>query len=262
MLVIERNSERDLKAWSDMSWTAVEANVRHLQDRIFRATKAGDHRRVRNLQMLLVRSTSAKLKAIRRVTQENDGRHTPGIDGVTCKTPASRLMLLKSGLSLQGYRPTPVRRVYIPKASGGRRPLGIPTVKDRVMQAIVKMALEPEWEYRFEPNSYGFRPGRSCHDAVTAIHQTMSQPGSSQWVLDADISKCFDNIDHDALLKRLPVFAATIRRWLKAGVVELGRFAPSEAGTPQGGVISPLLANIALDGMERLFGSVSDWATC
>ena len=254
MLVIERNSERNLTAWSDVNWTATEANVRNLQDRIFRATKAKDFRTVRNLQKLLVRSTSAKLKAIRRVTQENDGRHTPGIDGVVCNTSTSRLLLLKSGLNLRGYKPLPVRRVYIPKASGGQRSLGIPTVKDRIMQAIVKMALEPEWECRFEPNSYGFRPGRSCHDAVTALHTTMCKSGSSEWALDADISKCFDNIDHDVLLQRLPIFKATIKRWLKAGSVELGQLSPSEAGTPQGGIISPLLANIALDGMEKLFG--------
>lgn len=221
MLVIERNSERDLTAWSNVNWTAAEANVRHLQDRIFRATKAKNLRMVRNLQKLLVRSTSAKLKAIRRVTQENDGRHTPGIDGVVYNTSTNRLLLLKSGLSLQGYKPLPVRRVYIPKASGGQRPLGIPTVKDRVMQVIVKMALEPEWECRFEPNSYGFRPGRSCHDAITAIHTAMSQRGSSQWVLDADISGCFDNIDHDVLLQRLPMFKATIKHWLKANSVHL-----------------------------------------
>jgi RNA-directed DNA polymerase len=124
---------------------------------------------------------------------------------------------------------------------------------DRVMQALVKLALEPEWEPRFEANSYGFRPGRCTMDAIEALHRTLSKPGSSQWVLDADIAKCFDRIEHAALLARLPVFTTTIRRWLKAGVVELGALDPTTMGTPQGGVISPLLANIALDGMERLF---------
>lgn len=255
MLVIEQTNGRELKRWSDVNWTAAEANVRHIQNRIFRAAAAGEQAKVKNLQKLLVRSMSAKLKGIRQVTQENGGKHTSGVDGVVCNTPESRLALLKDGLNLQGYKPKPVRRVHIPKSGGKLRPLGIPTVRDRVMQAIVKMALEPEWESRFEANSYGFRPGRSCHDAIAAIHTTLNQKGSSKWVLDADISGCFDNINHDALLQRLPVFTTVIRRWLKAGVVEFGKLAPSETGTPQGGVISPLLANIALNGMERLFGA-------
>jgi RNA-directed DNA polymerase len=129
----------------------------------------------------------------------------------------------------------------------------IPTGKDRVMQAIVKAALEPEWEARFEANSYGFRPGRGTMDAIEAIHITLSQRGSSRWILDADISGCFDNIDQEVLLAKLPVFTTTLRRWLRAGVVDLGDFSPTDTGTPQGGVISPLLANVALDGMERLF---------
>ena len=231
----------------------MEANVRHLQGRIYRAATHEDHAQVKNLQKLMVRSMSAKLKAIRQVTQENSGKQTPGIDGVVCDTPQKRLALLQDGLSLQGYRPKPVKRGYIPKSSGGQRPLGIPTQKDRVMQALVKMALEPAWESRFEANSYGFRPGRCTMDAITALHTCMNRQGASQWVLDADIKGCFDNIDHTALLTRLPVFTTTIRRWLKAGVVALGRYTDTEAGTPQGGVASPLLANMALDGMERLF---------
>ena len=208
---------------------------------------------MKNLQKLMVRSMSAKLKAIRQVTQENSGKQTPGIDGVVCDTPQKRLALWNDGLSLKGYRPKPVKRCYIPKNSGGQRPLGIPTQKDRVMQALVKLALEPEWESRFEANSYGCRPGRCTMDAMTALHTCMNRKGASQWVLDADIKGCFDNIDHAALLQHLPVFTSTVRRWLKAGVVELGHYTHTEAGTPQGGVASPLLANIALDGMERLF---------
>jgi len=254
MLVIEPTSGRELQ-WQDINWTATEASVRRLQGRIFRAARDGEHAKVKNLQKLLVRATAAKLLAIRQVTQQNRGRHTPGIDGVVVDTPEARVRLLQEGLSLRGYRPKPVKRVRIPQANGKERPLGIPTVKDRVMQAIVKLALEPEWECRFEANSFGFRPGRSTMDAITAIRITLTTRGSSEWVLDADISGCFDNTSHDALLSRLPVFTAVTRRWLKAGVVEFGRWSESSAGTPQGGIISPLLANIALDSMERLFGS-------
>ena len=189
---IEQTSGRDLTRWSDINWTAVKACVRRLQGRIFRAAAHGELAQVKNLQKLLVRSQAAKLLAIRQVTQANDGKHTPGIDGVVCDTPEARLALLQDGLSLRGYQPKPVRRVYIPKANGQWRPLGIPTVKDRTMQAIVTMALEPEWESRFEANSYGFRPGRSCHDAIEALHTTLNHHGCSEWVLDADIRGCLD----------------------------------------------------------------------
>jgi RNA-directed DNA polymerase len=244
-----------LQSWSSIDWPAVERSVRRLQERIFRASQNDEPAQVKNLQKLLVRSSSAKLLAIRKATQINRGKRTPGIDGVVCHVPPRRLAMFRKGLSLKGYRPKPVRRVYIPKADGKERPLGIPTMLDRVMQALVKLALEPEWEPHFEANSYGFRPGRCTMDAIEALHRTLSKPGSSQWVLDADIAKCFDRIDHAALLARLPLFTTTIRRWLKAGVVELGALDPTTMGTPQGGIISPLLANIALDGMERLFGA-------
>ena len=250
---IERTEGHPDPTWADINWHAVEGNVRRLQERIYRATMNKAWRTVKNLQQLLVRATSNKLLAIRRITQENRGKHTAGIDGVVYDTPEARWKLLQEGLSLQGYTPRPVRRVYIPKDNGKQRPLGIPTGKDRVMQAIVKAALEPEWEARFEANSYGFRPGRCTMDAIEAIHTTMNHQGSSQWVLDADISGCFDNIDHEPLLAKLPVFTTTLRQWLKAGVVEIGFFSPTDTGTPQGGVLSPLLANVALDGMERLF---------
>jgi RNA-directed DNA polymerase len=253
----ERTDGQRPMEWSDVDWAATEAVVRRIQDRIFRAAKAGDGARVKNLQKLLVRSRSAKLLAIRQVTQQNAGRHTPGVDGVVCKAPEDRVTLLESGLEFKGYEPKPVRRVYIPKVNGKVRPLGIPTVKDRVMQAVVKLALEPEWEPRFEANSYGFRPGRCTMDAIEAIFIALGQKGSSQWILDADIEGCFDNIEHSALLAKLPTFATVIERWLKAGSVELGEWQESEAGTPQGGIVSPLLMNVALDGMERLFEQTS-----
>jgi len=250
---IERTEGHPDPTWADINWHAVEGNVRRLQERIYRATMNKAWRKVKNLQQLLVRATSNKLLAIRRITQENQGKHTAGIDGVVYDTPEARWKLFQEGLSLRGYKPRPVRRVYIPKDNGKQRPLGIPTGKDRVIQAIVKAALEPEWEARFEANSYGLRPGRCTMDAITAIHITMNRKDSSQWVLDADRSGCFDNIDHGPLLAKLPVFTTTLRRWLKAGVVEVGFFSPTNTDTPQGGVISPLLANVALDGMERLF---------
>jgi RNA-directed DNA polymerase len=250
----EQTGERGQTAWSDIDWAAAEAAVRRLQDRIYRAAATGKRRQVKNLQKLLVRSRSAKRLAVRRVTQQNAGRNTPGVDGVVCRTPESR-MRLAAGLSLRDHRPQPVRRVHIPKSDGRTRPLGIPTIRERALQMLVKMALEPEWETRFETNSYGFRPGRCTMDAIVALHLTLAPAGASAWLLDADISGCFDNIGHQPLLARLPVFTTAIRRWLKAGTVELGTWKPTITGVPQGGPLSPLLANVALNGMERLFGA-------
>lgn len=252
---IEQTAEQQPPRWEQINWNGVARNVRRLQERIYRATERREWQKVRSLQRLLVRAMSNKLLAIRRVTQENQGKQTPGVDGRVYDTPEARTALSQEKLSLKDYQPRPVRRVYIPKANGKQRPLGIPTVKDRVMQAIVKAALEPEWEARFEANSYGFRPGRSCMDAIVQIHTTLKYQGSSAWILDADISGCFDNIAHPPLLAKIPVFDIPVSRWLRAGVVELGHYTETDAGTPQGGVISPLLANIALDGMERLFGN-------
>src|SRR3954469_1891947 len=178
--------------WADIDWHAVETNVGRLQERIYRATQDEDWMRVKSLQKLLARATSTKLLAIRRVTQENQGKNTAGVDGVVGDTPEARLELFREGLRLKGYRPSPVRRVYIPKDNGKKRPLGIPTVKDRVMQAVVKADLEPEWEARFEANSYGFRPGRGAMDAIEAIHITVSHMEASGRILDADISGCFE----------------------------------------------------------------------
>ena len=235
----EQTSEQRQTAWSEIDWTVADAVVKRLQGRIYRAAAAGKLGQVKNLQKLLVRSTSAKRLAVRRVTQQNAGRNTPGIDGVVCRTPEGRMRLADEGLSFKGYRPQPVRRVYIPKSDGRQRPLGIPTIRDRAMQMLVKLALEPEWETRFETNSYGFRPGRCTMDAIVALHATLAPAGASGWLLDADISGCFDNIGHDPLLARLPVFTATIRRWLKAGTVELGAWTATAMGAPQGGPINP-----------------------
>jgi RNA-directed DNA polymerase len=249
----ERTKDHPSPTWADINWHHVEGHVRRWQERLYRATTNKAWKRVKNLQQLLVRATSNKLLAIRRLTPENQGNHTAGLDGVVYDTPAARWKLFQEDLSLKGYKPKPVRRVYIPTDNGKQRPLGLPTGKDRVMQAIVKAALEPEWEARVEANSYGFRPGRCTMDAMEAIHITTNRHDCSPWRLDADISGCVDTIDHGPLRAKLPVFTPTLRQWRKAGVVEVGFFAPTDTGTPQGGVISPLLANVALDGMERLF---------
>lgn len=245
--------------WDDIDWVTHKSHVKRLQERIFCATHNREWKQVKNLQKLLVRSYSAHVIVVRKVTQENHGKNTAGIDNFLCNTPRKRERLIQEiqHMNWQTYKCQPVKRVYIPKPNGDQRPLGIPTIKDRVLQMLVKFALEPEWEAKFEPNSYGFRPGRRCQDAIRQIWETIkirTNKNTSAWILDADISKCFDNIQHEALLVHIPVFKSVIRKWLKAGVVEFGSFRQTKKGTPQGGIISPLLANIALDGMERLFG--------
>jgi RNA-directed DNA polymerase len=198
----------------------------------------------------LRRSRAAKTLAVRGVTQDNDGKKTPGIDGVAKLSPKERLKMVQT-MDLSD-KARPVRRVWIPKPGKTEmRPLGIPTMMDRAKQALVKMIVEPEWEAVFEPNSYGFRPGRGCWDAIGAVWQGINK--TTKWILDADITGCFDNIDHQALLQKLqatPCIHRCIRAWLKAGAIDKDGFHATEAGTPQGGVISPLLANIALHGME------------
>ena len=243
--------------WNDIEWKEVEVRVFKLQKRIYRASLSGDVAKVHKLQRLLLRSWCAKLLAVRRISQDNPGKNTAGIDGVKNLSSKQRLSLAEN-LTLTGKGKS-LRRVWIPKPGRvEKRGLGIPTMEDRARQALLKLALEPEWEAKFEPNSYGFRPGRSCHDAGQAIFDSIRY--KPKWVLDADISKCFDRIDHDVLLQKLnttPTIARQIRAWLKSGVLDRGDWFPTNEGTPQGGVISPLLANIALHGLEEY---IKQWA--
>jgi RNA-directed DNA polymerase len=241
--------------WEGVDWRTAEGEVRRLRQRIFTASQAGDLKKVRSLQKLMLRSWSNTLVSVRRVTERNAGRATAGIDGETALAPRDRAELaVETHRQTTPWHALPVKRVYVPKGNGKWRGLGIPVLRDRVLQARVTNALEPEWEARFEPRSYGFRPGRGCHDAIEAIYWTLKGTSSKrQWVLDADLAAAFDRIDHARLLGQLGMFPGRrlVRQWLKAGVVERGRFAPTEEGTPQGGVVSPLLLNIALHGMEQ-----------
>jgi RNA-directed DNA polymerase len=239
--------------WNSVNWRTANRNVRNLRRRIFRATQQGDFPKVASLQKLMLRSYANRLLAVRRVTQTNQGKRTPGVDKVLIKTPTARGKLVDELGTFQPWRAQPTKRVYIPKASGKKRPLGIPTIRDRALQAMVKNMLEPSWEARFEATSYGFRPGRSGHDATERLFHLLNAQTRMKWVVDADIEGAFDNIDHDFLLQTIGEIPGRelIRQWLKAGYMDEFRWHPTDTGTPQGGVISPLLANIALHGMEE-----------
>jgi RNA-directed DNA polymerase len=251
----KREQDPASETWNQLPWRKLEKHCFRIQKRIYRASQRGNQRTVQKLQKLLMKSEAARLLAVRRVTQDNQGKKTAGIDGVKSVKPQGRLVMANQihPKHWKKQKTLPVRRVWIPKpGKAEQRPLGIPPMIERCKQALAKMALEPEWEAQFEPNSYGFRPGRSCHDAREAIFNAIrSKP---KYVFDADIKGAFDHIHQGKLLEKLQTYPAlkhAIQAWLKAGVMEGQEFSPTESGTPQGGVISPLLMNIALHGMEQ-----------
>ena len=236
--------------WNAINWGQVDKTVRRLQVRIVKAQREGRYGKVKALSRILTRSFCGRAMAVRRVT-ENRGKKTAGVDGVLWNQPRSKADAIQ-GLDPGRYRAKPLRRVYIPKSNGKLRPLGIPTMRDRAMQALFLLALDPVAECRADTVSFGFRRKRSAADAVEQGFQVLSRRRSAHWVLEGDIKGCFDNISHDWMLKNVPMDKRILRQWLKAGYLEEGAFFDTDAGTPQGGIISPVLANMALDGLERL----------
>ena len=243
---VDTNSQ----TWDQINWDRCEKSVRKLQMRIAKAFREGKVAKTKYLQRLLTRSQAAKYLAVKRVT-ENKGKNTPGVDRVLWKTPEAKMKAVRT-LKRRGYSALPLRRVYIPKANGKLRPLGIPTMKDRAMQALHAQALLPIAEETADPNSFGFRPYRSTADAIGQCFNALSRKTSASWVLEADITGCFDNLSHDWLLRHVPTDKALLRKWLTAGYFDQRQLHPTLKGTPQGGIVSPLAANIALDGLEDI----------
>jgi RNA-directed DNA polymerase len=236
--------------WHSIDWKKVYRTARRLQARIVKAVREGRWPKVKALVYLLTHSFSGRAPAILRVVT-NTGARAPGVDGVLWDTPEAKTAAF-STLRRHGYRPQPLRRVYIPKSNGKRRPLGIPTMTDRAMQALYLLALDPIVETQADRNSYGFRSERCCADALRQCHQVLCGPHGAKWVREGDIKSCYDRISHDWLLAHVPMDRVILRHGLKAGFPEKGAFFATTEGTPQGGIISPALANGTLDGLEAL----------
>ena len=241
-------SSTDVRDWSQIDWRRCDHQVQRLQARIVKATRAGRWGKVKALQRLLTHSFGGKALAVKRVT-ENKGKRTSGVDRVLWSKPQTKLKAIES-LQRRGYKPLPLKRVYIPKANGKLRPLGIPTMKDRAMQTLYLMALEPVAETLADRNSYGFRRNRSTADAIEQCFTVLARDDAAEWVLEGDIKGCFDYISHAWMLAHIPVDTAILEKWLKVGYLEKSNWFATEAGTPQGGTISPTLANLTLDGLE------------
>lgn len=244
--------------WQTINWLTCHEEVKKLQRRIAKATREKRWRKVNSLQWLLTHSFSAKAIAVKRVT-ENKGKRTAGVDGKIWSTPEAKSKAITQ-LKRRGYKPCPLKRVYIPKSNNTKRPLGIPVMLDRAMQALYLLALEPVSETTADWNSYGFRPRRSTHDAISHLFVMLARKGAAQWVLEGDIKGCFDTINHEWILNNVTLDKKMLRHWLKAGYIDKGLLFPTQEGTPQGGIISPTLANLVLDGLEALlatkFGSL------
>jgi RNA-directed DNA polymerase len=241
--------------WKTTDWAAVELHVKRLQMRIAQAWKDGRKGKAKALQYLLSRSYFAKLLAIRRVTQ-NRGKRTPGVDGAVWKSDKEKIEAV-SALNRRGYKSLPLRRVYIPKKNNKKRPLGIPTMRDRAFQALHLLTLEPISESICDPDSYGFRPLRSCADAIEQCFLSLAKRYSPEWILEGDIKSCFDKIDHKWLLNHAPMDKKVLTQWLEAGYLEKSVLHETLEGTPQGGVISPTLLNVTLAGLQGLLRSVT-----
>ena len=246
------STDRKWSTWESIDWNKCEIAVNKLQARIVKAQKAGKHGKVKSLQWVLTHSFYAKALAVKRVTS-NSGSDTAGVDNEKWSTPNAKFKAIGE-LKRRGYNPQPLRRVNIKKSNGKLRPLGIPTMKDRAMQALYLFALEPVSETTADRHSYGFRKGRSTKDAIQQCFNVLSKENSPEWILEGDIKGCFDHISHQWLLNNIPMDKVTLRKWLKCGFVFHKELFPTEEGTPQGGIISPTLANMTLDGLQTILG--------